>query len=85
MHAKAGPAWEAWKTGGGPAGFERARQSPRVHAARLVNIARAQAVNAARRAAEAGQDATVSPVAPPPVPPPSTRSAVPAVIFRAAR
>lgn len=81
MHAKSGPAYDAWLASSGPDGFAHARQSPRTAPARLRNIAKAQAANARRRAAEVTADSGVSVLEPAPVPAPSGPLAVPAAVF----
>lgn len=81
MHAKAGPAWDAWLAGRGDEGWAHARQSPRTDEARRRNLLRANAARAAKRAAAAGQDAGVSQVSPPPVPPPSAVRSAPPALF----
>ncbi len=81
MHAKSGPAWEAWQTGGGADTLARNRRSPRFAVARDANLAKARAANAARRAAKGTADSAQPELPPAPVPPASAAPVVPAVVF----
>lgn len=83
MHARSGPAWEAWKTSGGADTLVVNRRSPRFAVARDANLAKARAANERRRAAKAGQGAARPVVEPAPVSPPSGPCGVPAVVFLA--